>query len=266
MVNDFARHIALAPLLLAACAGTPPVGAGGPPAPRIAAPAPSATADGGVPAGGEAEAAEPRLTSGTRAFPVRVYTRDAVVTLFDPELTEDPAGLSLRVGVDVYLDEDRARHAGRATVPASRRTGAGQRSLLDWRAAEARFEFDGAGAGAEPALIAAAGLALARQPARFCLERCTGDPALRVLAPAATHAPAAGPAGPALGNPLVPLEQARARELRRRAAVEARQRALTTDPRIVPPAASGRYFGRPGRLGPVLGLPGGLGRGGIGRR
>ena len=264
---DMKRTLLIACLCgLAACAARPTATLRHPPpAPGTAHTAlPATTPEAATAAATVAE--ESVEASALEAFPTRVFTSDAIVTVHSPELmtTDDAGGPQLRTAVDVYVDADSQTYSGTALVPASIIAVDQTPALLTWRRDRIVYDFSGCPAGRVERLTAAAGFAFERRPAESRLLGIADRDAIRGLTPLASS------------RALVirrtdgtsALDPALRREKVRREAIQRQYERLTTDPRATPRPVTPRqrYFDRSRRFGPVLRPSRGLSRGSIGRR
>ena len=259
------RHSLLLACLacLGACAAPPtatlrhPAPPPGTVAPRVTAATAETTGAASAPAVEE---------SALEAFPTRVFTSDAIVTVHSPELLtgDDRARPQLRTAVDVYVDADGRSYSGTALVPASVIAIDHEPALLAWRRDRIVFDFPDCPAARVDRLTTAAGFAFDRRPAQSRLSGMADRDTIRRPTPLASS------------RSLVirrtdgasALDPALRREATRREAVQREYERLTTEPQARPRPVTPRqrYFDRSRRFGPVLGPSRGLSRGSIGRR
>ena len=251
---------------LAACAAPPnaalrhPAAGTGYPAPATTATATAATATTTTVSPPTVEA------SALEAFPTRVFTSDAIVTVHSPELltaagTGEPR---LRTAVDVYVDADGRSYSGTAFVPASVVATDQTPALLTWQREQIVFDFSDCPASRVEGLTAAAGFAFDRRSADSRLGGIAEGDTIRRLTPlAASRALVIRRTDGASA-----LDPALRREAVRREAIQRQYDRLTTEPQARPRPVTPRqrYFERSRRFGPVLRPSGGLSRGSIGRR
>jgi hypothetical protein len=200
------------------------------------------------------------------AFPTRVFTSDAIVSVHSPELLtgDDPARPRLRTAVDVYIDADGRSYRGTAMMPASVIAIDRQPALLAWRRDRIVFDFPDCPVARVDRLTAAAGFAFERRPAQSRLSDLADRDSSRRLTPLASSS--------ALvirrTNGASALDPALRREAVRREAIQREYDRLTAEPQARPRPVTPRqrYFDRSRRFGPVLGPSRGLTRGSIGRR